>query len=239
MQIKIFANQEEASNEAYQIFKTELTQGSEVFGLATGGTPEKLYNLLTTDGEVDFSNTVSVNLDEYVGLNNDHPQSYHYFMNDKLFQYKPFKASYVPNGAEADAAKAIAEYDKILVEYPRDLQLLGLGNNGHIAFNEPGTDFDATMVKVDLTDSTIQANRRFFDEGEAVPSQAYSMGIKAILDAKTVLILAFGEGKAAAVKAMVEGPVTNHLPASALQNHENVIVLLDEASASLLSVAVK
>lgn len=236
MDIKIFANAKEASKEAYQIFKNELESGASVFGLATGSTPEGLYALLA-ESDLDFSNATSVNLDEYVGLANDHEQSYHYFMQDQLFQHKPFKQSFVPDGANLDADAAIKEYDEVLATYPRDIQLLGLGPNGHIGFNEPGTDFKATMLKVSLTDSTIEANKRFFADVKDVPTEAYTMGPQAIMDAKTVLLMAFGEGKAEAVKGMIEGPVTEALPASLLQNHPNAIILLDEASASLLSSA--
>lgn len=238
MEIKIFANAQEASKQAFNIFKEQLESGAEVFGLATGSTPEALYALLA-DSDLDFSNAVSVNLDEYVGLDNDHPQSYHYFMHDHLFQFKPFKQTFVPDGANLDADSAIKAYDEILVTYPRDVQLLGLGPNGHIGFDEPGTDFDATMLKVSLTESTIEANKRFFDDVKDVPTEAYTMGPKAIMDAKTVVLMAFGKGKAEAVKSMIEGPVTEASPASILQNHANAIILIDEDAASLLSEQTK
>lgn len=234
MEIKIFANAQEASQQAFNIFKAQLESGAKVFGLATGSTPEALYALLA-DSDLDFSDAVSVNLDEYVGLDNDHPQSYHYFMQDHLFQFKPFKQTFVPDGANLDADSAVQAYDEILATYPRDVQLLGLGPNGHIGFNEPGTDFDATMLKVSLTESTIEANKRFFDDVKDVPAEAYTMGSKSIMDAKTVVLVAFGKGKAEAVKGMIEGPVTEALPASVLQKHANAIILLDEDAASLLS----
>ena len=154
-------------------------------------------------------------------------------MNQHLFSKKPFKESFVPDGMnEADAE--IKRYEKIIEEHPVDFQILGLGRNGHIGFNEPGTAFDSRTHKVALTESTIASNARFFDNEDDVPKFAYSMGIGTIMDAKAILLEAYGENKADAVQKMIEGPVTEDLPASILQQHPNVTIILDEAAASKL-----
>ena len=234
MDIKIFKTAEEASKAAAEIFKDTLKTGQEVFGLATGSTPEKTYEILV-ESDLDFSNAIAINLDEYYGIASTHDQSYAYFMNQHLFQHKPFKETHIPNGENTDAEDEVTRYDAILEKYPRDLQILGIGSNGHIAFNEPGSSFDATTTKVKLTDSTIQDNSRFFDNKDEVPQEAYSMGIKSIMDAKHIILMAFGESKADAIKKIIKGPVTEDVPASVLQKHPNVTLLLDEAVASKLS----
>ena len=234
MKVLVFDTVKEASQKAYEVFQESLNSGSKVFGLATGSTPETLYDIMV-QSDIDFTQATSVNLDEYNGLAGDHPQSYYYFMNEHLFNEKPFKNNYLPNGLNTDAAAEIERYNQILADNPVDLQLLGLGGNGHIGFNEPGTDFNGRTQLVDLAPETIEANKRYFESASDVPSKAYSMGIASILESKQILLLAFGEGKAEAVKGMIEGPVTNNLPASALQNHDNVTVILDKAAASLLN----
>ncbi|WP_204121016.1 MULTISPECIES: glucosamine-6-phosphate deaminase [Levilactobacillus] len=233
MKVQIVSDKQAGGQAGFRVFEEALQNGAKVLGLATGSTPVTIYEQLAAS-DLDFSQLTSVNLDEYVGLNADHPQSYHYFMQEHLFNAKPFAHSYVPDGADLDAAKATSEYDQIIAENPIDLQLLGLGKNGHIGFNEPGTDPDSTTHKVTLTDSTIDANARFFDNADEVPRYAYSMGIGSILKAKQILIVAYGEAKAAAVAAMIQGPVTPDVPASYLQTHPNVTVILDEAAASQL-----
>ncbi|WP_203639824.1 glucosamine-6-phosphate deaminase [Levilactobacillus wangkuiensis] len=233
MKVQIVSDKQAGGQAGFRVFEDALQNGAKVLGLATGSTPVTIYEQLAAS-DLDFSQLTSVNLDEYVGLNADHPQSYHYFMQEHLFNAKPFAHSYVPDGSDLDAAKATSEYDQIIAENPIDLQLLGLGKNGHIGFNEPGTDPDSTTYKVTLTDSTIDANARFFDNADEVPRYAYSMGIGSILKAKQILIVAYGEGKAAAVAAMIQGPVTPDVPASYLQTHPNVTVILDEAAASQL-----
>ncbi|WP_164511374.1 glucosamine-6-phosphate deaminase [Levilactobacillus mulengensis] len=233
MKVQIVSDKQAGGQAGFRVFEEALQNGAKVLGLATGSTPVTIYEQLAAS-DLDFSQLTSVNLDEYVGLNADHPQSYHYFMQEHLFSAKPFAHSYVPDGSDLDAAKATSEYDQIIAENPIDLQLLGLGKNGHIGFNEPGTDPDSTTHKVTLTDSTIEANARFFDNADEVPRYAYSMGIGSILKAKQILIVAYGEAKAAAVAAMIQGPVTPDVPASYLQTHPNVTVILDEAAASQL-----
>lgn len=234
MEIKIFKNANEAAETVETIFAETLKNGDEVFGLATGSTPETTYARLAAS-DLDFSNATAVNLDEYYGLNSNHPQSYAYFMDKHLFNKKPFKHTYIPNGIAEDPQAEIDRYNKILEENPRNLQILGIGTNGHIGFNEPGTDFASKTQLVNLTDETIEANQRFFKKREDVPKKAFSMGIDSILDADHIILMAFGENKADAVKGMIEGPVTENLPASILQKHNHVTIILDEASASKLS----
>ena len=184
--------------------------------------------------DLDFTDMTSINLDEYVGLAPDNVQSYHYFMQEHLFKFKPFKASYVPDGLAKDVQAECARYNQLIKDNPIDLQVLGIGQNGHIAFNEPGTPFDSVTHEVDLTESTIQANSRFFDSIDEVPKSAICMGIADIMAAKEIVLLAKVESKAKAIKAMVEGPVTTDVPASILQKHPHVTVIADQAAASLL-----
>ena len=233
MKVIIVKGQDEGGKEALKLYENEIKNGATVFGLATGSTPITTYQDIVAS-DLDFSNCISVNLDEYVGLNPDDPQSYHYFMYEHLFKYKKFKHSYIPNGMNMDTAAETARYNKIIEENPIDLQLLGLGQNGHIGFNEPGTPFDSLTSKIELTSSTIAANSRFFICKDDVPKEAYSMGIGSIMTAKHILLEAYGEKKADAVKKMIQGPVTTDVPASVLQNHPNVTVILDKDAASLL-----
>lgn len=226
-------NKEQGSIIAAQLIQEALNSGAKVFGLATGSTPEIVYEKLI-ESDADFSDVVSVNLDEYVGLAGDHEQSYQYFMDKHLFDHKPFKATYVPNGLNSEEEE-IERYEQILAENPVDLQLLGIGQNGHIAFNEPGTSFDAVTHKVELTDSTIQANKRNFEKEEDVPRFAYSMGLSSIMKAKKIILLAFGEDKAQAVKDLVtaEEPSID-IPSTVLVHHPDVTIIVDEAAAKFI-----
>lgn len=234
MNVIVVKDRLEGGQQGYQVFKEAYENGAKVYGLATGSTPVSTYDAIIKS-DLDFSQMTSINLDEYVGLEPTHPQSYHYFMQTHLFDQKPFAQSYVPNGMNADAADEMARYDQIIADNPIDLQILGLGQNGHIGFNEPGTDPAMGTHKVALTESTIKANARFFEHETDVPRYAYSMGIASIMKSHQILLEAYGEEKAAAVKAIIEGPVTTDVPASFLQNHDHVTVILDEASASLLT----
>lgn len=218
---------------AFELIKAGMDNGVKVLGLATGSTPETLYQDMVSS-EIDFSDMTSVNLDEYVGLGGEDTQSYRYFMNDHLFNQKPFKETFVPNGKAEDLAAESKRYDQVIADHPIDIQVLGIGRNGHIGFNEPGTSFDATTHVVKLTESTIEANKRYFDKAEDVPTHALSMGIGSIMQSKKIILMAFGENKADAIKGMLEGPVTEDLPASVLQNHQDVIVIVDEDAASKL-----
>lgn len=226
-------DREEGGQKAFELFKKAIEEGAKVFGLATGSTPVPLYNEIIKS-DLDFSDKISINLDEYVGLPADSPKSYHYFMEKHLFQHKPFQASFIPDGLAKEAAEA-ERYDRIIEEYPTDVQILGIGTNAHIGFNEPGTSFVSTTRKVALWESTIESNKRYFEHAEDVPRFAYSMGIKSILKAKKIIVMAFGENKAEAVKKAIEGPVTEDIPASVLQKHPNVVWILDEEAAKLIS----
>ena len=169
-----------------------------------------------------------------MGLSEDNPQSYRYFMNEQLVNKKPFKESFLPNGVAEDVEAEVKRYNQVLADHPVDLQILGIGTNGHIGFNEPGTSFDSTVHIVDLEQSTIQANARFFDKIEDVPTQAISMGIRNILDAKSIILFAYGASKAQAIAGTVRGEVTETVPASALQGHEDVVIIADKEALSLL-----
>ncbi|MBF8807419.1 MAG: glucosamine-6-phosphate deaminase [Enterococcus lacertideformus] len=233
MEIIRVNNAEEGGKKAFEIIKKGMENGAKVLGLATGSTPITLYKEMTSS-DLDFSDMTSVNLDEYVGLGGSDEQSYRHFMNSQLFDKKPFKETYVPNGKAEDLEAACKEYDEIIDKHPIDIQILGIGQNGHIGFNEPGAPFDGTTSVVDLTESTINANTRFFEKAEDVPTKAVSMGIGSILKGKEIVLLAYGENKADAIKGMIEGPITPEMPASALQNHANVVVIIDDAAASKL-----
>ena len=233
MKVIVTENKIQGGAKAFEIFKNEIKNGAKVLGLATGSTPETLYqNFINSD--LNCSNLISINLDEYVGLTPDNPQSYHYFMRKHLFDKKPFKKSYVPDGMTKDVAATCKEYDQIIKDNPIDVQLLGIGRNGHIAFNEPGTPFDISTHEVKLTENTIKANSRFFDNEDEVPKSAICMGTANIMDAKKVVLMAFGEKKAQAIKEMIEGPVTEQVPASILQKHPDATVIVDKAAAQEL-----
>lgn len=209
-------------------------------GLATGSTPIGLYKELIArcdSGELDFSAVKSVNLDEYVGLSGDHDQSYRYFMNKNLFDHINIdKANTnVPNGLAEDTDAECARYDAVMEELgPIDLQLLGMGHNGHIGFNEPDSYFPMGTHAVDLKESTISANARFFASIDDVPRRALTMGIGSIMKAKSILVVVSGEGKADIVAKAFSGPVTPNVPASILQMHPDVTLVGDEAALSKL-----
>lgn len=233
MQIIKVANAEEGGKKAFELIQEGMQQGAKVLGLATGSTPETLYKEMVAS-TVDFTEMTSVNLDEYVGLSGENPQSYRYFMNKQLFNKKPFKETFVPNGKAANLVTECAHYDQVIDTNPIDIQILGIGQNGHIGFNEPGTPLDSLTHVVALTESTINANKRYFDKIEDVPTKAVSMGIGSILKGKKLILMAYGLTKAEAIKGMIEGPVSIDLPASALQNHPDVTVIIDEAAGSKL-----
>ena len=233
MKVIEVANQIEGGQVAFDLLKEKLEQGAKTLGLATGSSPLEFYKLIR-ESDLDFSDMVSVNLDEYVGLTGEDPQSYRYFMQENLFNEKPFKVSYLPKGNEDTAEEETAHYNEILAQNPVDLQILGIGRNGHIGFNEPGTPFDSQTHLVHLDQSTIEANSRFFEKIEDVPTQAISMGIANILAAKSIILFAYGESKAQAIAGMVNGQKTESLPASALQGHPDVVIIADQAALSLL-----
>lgn len=213
-----------------------------VLGLATGSTPIGTYDQLVewyNKGDLDFSEVTTVNLDEYKGLPRTNDQSYYYFMHQHLFDrvnIDPERTN-VPNGMEPDAEKECGRYEEMIRSLGGvDLQLLGLGHNGHIGFNEPGEAFEKETHCVDLTESTIEANKRFFASADDVPKQAYTMGIKTIMQAKKILIVVNGENKADIVERAFFGPVTPEVPASILQLHNDVTLVGDEAALAKIEI---
>lgn len=216
-----------------------------VLGLATGSTPIGTYDQLIRwyeKGDLDFSQVRSINLDEYKGLTPENEQSYRYFMNTHLFNSINIdkKNTFVPDGTEQDSEKACKDYDEIIrLHGGIDLQILGLGHNGHIGFNEPGSAFAKGTHCVKLTESTISANARFFDSMDDVPKEAYTMGIKSIMQAKKIVVIVSGESKKDIVKKAFLGPITPEVPASVLQLHNDVILVGDEAALSEYNKAVQ
>lgn len=213
-----------------------------VLGLATGSTPIGTYDQLVewyNKGDLDFSEVTTVNLDEYKGLPRTNDQSYYYFMHQHLFDrvnIDPERTN-VPNGMEPDAEKECGRYEELIRSLGGvDLQLLGLGHNGHIGFNEPGEAFEKETHCVDLTESTIEANKRFFASVDDVPKQAYTMGIKTIMQAKKILIVVNGENKADIVERAFFGPVTPEVPASILQLHNDVTLVGDKAALAKIGI---
>lgn len=215
--------------------------GPATLGLATGGTPVGMYQELVRryqTGEISFRNVRTFNLDEYVGLPADHPQSYRSFMRTHLFDHVDVDAenTYIPDGMASDPEAEARRYDRLLTEYgPIDAQVLGIGTNGHIGFNEPGTPFESRTHVIELAQATRESNARFFDSIDEVPRYAITVGIANILEAKAILLLARGANKAEALRrAFTEAP-TPSVPASALQRHPNVTVIADrEAAEGLL-----
>ena len=241
MIIYVGKDYQDVSRKAANIMSAQIImKPNAVLGLATGSTPVGLYKQLIewyNKGDLDFSQITSVNLDEYKGLSGDNDQSYRYFMNTNLFDHVNIdkNKTYVPNGLEEDSDKACADYNEIIRSVGGiDIQLLGIGGNGHIGFNEPGEAFEKETHCVDLTEATIQANKRFFASEEDVPRKAYSMGTGNIMSAKTVLLVANGKNKAKALAAAIKGPVTPQCPASILQFHPNAIIVADEDALSEL-----
>ena len=212
-----------------------------VLGLATGSTPIGTYEQLIRwyeKGDLDFSQVHSINLDEYRGLSPENDQSYRFFMNKHLFDSINIdkKNTFVPNGMEADKEKACRDYDEIIRAHGGiDMQILGLGHNGHIGFNEPGSAFGKETHCVQLTESTISANARFFASMDEVPKEAYTMGIKSIMQAKKIVVIVSGESKKEIVKKAFMGPITPEVPASVLQLHNDVILVGDEAALAELN----
>lgn len=232
-------NYDDMSRKAANIISAQVILKPDcVLGLATGSTPVGTYKQLVewyNKGDLDFSEVTTVNLDEYKGLPRENDQSYYYFMHDHLFDHVNLRKdhSFLPNGTEPDSEKACSEYNAVIRQVGGiDLQLLGIGRNGHIGFNEPDDHFSQETHCVDLTPSTIDANKRFFEKEEDVPRQAYTMGIKTIMQARKILLVASGEDKAQALRDAFYGPVTPALPASILQYHKNVYVVADEAALS-------
>lgn len=230
---------EEMSRKAAGIVSAQIIMKPDcVLGLATGSTPVGLYKQLIEwyrNGDLDFSGVRTVNLDEYKGISRENDQSYYYFMHQNLFDHVNIPAgnTHLPDGMEPDSEKECRRYEKLIQSMGSvDLQLLGIGHNGHIGFNEPADAFDKQVHCVNLTQSTIEANKRFFASAEEVPRQAYTMGIQTIMRSKKILIIANGEGKADIVRDAFFGPITPMVPASVLQLHNDVTLVADEAALS-------
>ncbi|AKP50645.1 glucosamine-6-phosphate deaminase [Cyclobacterium amurskyense] len=240
MQIQIFQDEKSLHHAVAQTLIDAVKANPKVvLGLATGSSPLETYNNMMVDhlkNGTDYSAVVTFNLDEYVGLEGTHTQSYRYFMNTSLFNGLniPLSQTNVPDGT-GDLKEVCETYEaKIAKAGGIDLQLLGIGTNGHIGFNEPGTSFDTRTHITELLQETIDGNARFFESAASVPKKAVTMGIQTIMDVKRVILIAYGSKKAAAIRDMVNGPVTESMPASILQKHQDVTLFLDEEAAALL-----
>ncbi|AXK51464.1 glucosamine-6-phosphate deaminase [Spiroplasma alleghenense] len=235
--IKVLNNKEVGKMTAELILENIHSNPSIVLGLATGSTPESTYEYLIGDfkkNKTDWSKVRTFNLDEYVGLEPTHKKSYRYFMDEKLFKSVNIniKNTHVPNGINNTDPEA---YDKLIAENGGiDLQLLGIGTNGHIGFNEPGTSFESLTSVVDLAQETIDVNSRFFASIDEVPKQAISMGLQSIMNAKKVVLIAIGKNKAEAIKQLVNGNISINWPCTVLQKHKDVTIIVDEEAASLI-----
>ena len=242
MKLIVVNNYEELSKVAAKEFSKIIKEKENVvLGLATGGSPVGMYKELIRmyeQKELNFSKTTTVNLDEYIGLNPEHNQSYRYFMNNNLFNHINIDKSntFVPNGLAEDLEAQCKEYDQKIAELGGiDIQLLGVGNNGHIAFNEPNNELSSGTHIISLTDNTIEANARFFDNIYDVPRKAITMGVGGIMKAKKIILIASGESKAEAIKGIFSGKITTANPATMLQMHRDVTVIVDEAAAKLIN----
>ncbi|KGX88181.1 glucosamine-6-phosphate deaminase [Pontibacillus litoralis] len=242
MEIVVKENYEALSNYVAQCIQEQIKdKPSSVIGLATGSTPVGTYKELVEAykrKEVDFSKISTINLDEYIGLSNDHPQSYHVFMQEQLFNHVNIEEqnTHIPNGVATNLEEECQRYEQVIDTIgPVDLQILGIGVNGHIGFNEPGSSFTGKTSIVPLTESTIEANARFFDTMEEVPREAVTMGIQSILKSKKIILLASGESKAPVIEQLLSGEVTEALPASVLHQHEDVTIVVDPLAYQLVN----
>ncbi len=229
------------SKEAFKVMK-EVVQGTEnpILGLATGSSPIGLYKEMIRDYKengTSYAKAISFNLDEYIGLNKFHEQTYYTFMHENLFNHIDIeeKNIHLPVGDSGDILSECQKYEDLMKDVQVDIQVLGIGSNGHIGFNEPGTSFDSLTHIIDLKQETREDNARFFNDNiDEVPTQAITMGIATIMKAKKILLVASGTNKADAVAAMVNGEVSENCPASVLQKHNDVVVIVDESAASKL-----
>lgn len=227
LKVHIVESSEKAAAKTEEIIRGEMKENRlKVLGLATGGTMIPVYKAWV-QSDLSFEDVISFNLDEYVGLDAENEHSYAYFMKSHLFSHKPFKKTYIPDGQAEDLEAECANYEKLLEEHPVDVQLLGVGENGHIAFNEPGTPFNSTTHITNLTESTIEANSRFFDDPEMVPKKAVTMGIASIMNARKIILLAFGDKKRDALNKLYNGTVTEDCPVTILRQHPDVTIITD------------
>ncbi len=240
MEIIITKNYDEMSKKAADIVANTIKENpNAILGLATGSTPIGLYKELINKNEnkeISFKNIKSVNLDEYIGLSGEHKQSYRYFMNKNLFNHIDIDKNntYVPNGKAEDFLEECKNYEKIIDDLGgQDIQILGIGENGHIGFNEPSSKLELYTHIEDLQESTINANSRFFEKIKDVPTTAISMGMGSIFKAKKIILLASGVKKAKIMNTLKDSVITPLIPASFLKLHKNVIVIMDEEAGSL------
>ncbi|HEY8365023.1 MAG TPA: glucosamine-6-phosphate deaminase [Haloplasmataceae bacterium] len=241
MDIHILENYEELSKSAAQLIIKQVKQKKDtVLGLATGSSPLGIYAEIIKDHQenhTSYKDVITFNLDEYFGISKSHPQSYYHFMKENLFNHLDINPNniHIPSGETEDIEQECQEYNKKLENYVIDIQLLGIGANGHIGFNEPGTSFSSVTHYVKLDEKTRTDNARFFHSLDEVPTHAITMGIKNILNAKQIILVASGINKADAIYNMIKGPIDTNCPASCLQMHDNVVVFLDKLSASKLT----
>ena len=239
MEVRVFDNAEQVGKAAAALFASQvIRKPNSVLGLATGSSPLGCYAQLVEwykEGVLDFSQCISFNLDEYVGLDVNHPESYHSFMNTNLFSHINMKATNLPDGNAPDMEAEARRYDAaIQAAGGIDMQLLGIGRNGHIGFNEPADRYVYGTQIVNLTESTIDANKRFFDSIDQVPRKAISLSIGGIMNAREVVLIAMGKDKAQAIYDTVRGDMTPHVQASILRSHPHATILVDKDAASLL-----
>jgi glucosamine-6-phosphate deaminase len=234
----VLDNYEEVSKKASEVVIKVVEKGNVTLGLATGSSPVGMYKHLVEAHKngLYFNQVTTVNLDEYVGISREHSQSYYHFMFEHLFKHVDVKYEniHIPFGQDS-SEKMIKDYEDFLSSHPQDLQVLGIGSNGHIGFNEPGTSFDSTVHVIELKEETREDNARFFESIDDVPTHAITMGIKDIMRAKEIVLIATGEKKAQAVYEMVYGEITEEVPCTILQKHENVIVIVDKEAGKLLN----
>ncbi|MED1489255.1 glucosamine-6-phosphate deaminase [Bacillus smithii] len=241
MRVVKVANYEEMSQKAAEcIIRQVKEKPDSVLGLATGGTVIGTYQLLAKDHQkngTSYRQILTVNLDEYIGISPEHEQSYHFYMKKRLFDHIqiPPENTYLPDGQAEDLEEECKRYDERIESLGGiDLQLLGIGVNGHIGFNEPGTPFDSKTHIVELSESTRKANARFFNTLEEVPKKAITMGIETIINSKKILLLASGLKKAPIIRKLFQEGITEEIPASVLKKHENVVLIADEEALSLV-----
>ncbi|HHW56085.1 MAG TPA: glucosamine-6-phosphate deaminase [Clostridia bacterium] len=241
MRVIITVDYDEMSKRAAEIVKKQIKEKPDtILGLATGSTPLGMYKYLIEmykKGEIDFSNVVTFNLDEYIGLSPDHPQSYHYFMYENFFNHINIKKQniYIPNGVAEDLEEECKRYEEEIEKAGGiDLQILGIGVNGHIGFNEPDESIDTKTHVVALTEETIDANKRFFKSADEVPRKAITMGLGSIMKAKKIILLASGKNKAKAIKETIKGKLTTNVPSTVLALHPDVTIIIDKEAASLI-----
>lgn len=241
MKVIITVDYDEMSKKAAQIIKKQINEKpNTVLGLATGSTPLGMYNKLIEmykNGEIDFSQVVTFNLDEYVGLPEEHPQSYHYYMYENFFNHINInrKNIHIPKGISDDFDEECRLYDEAIENAGEiDLQVLGLGVNGHIGFNEPDDYINTKTHIVTLTEETINSNKRFFRSADEVPRKAVTMGLGMIMKAKKIILLASGKNKANAIKETLKGYLTTEVPSTVLMLHKDVTIIIDKEAASLI-----